>query len=822
MAGRIGRVLFVVAAVAAALWWALSSKPGHQERDIVQERLDQASPPLTSEHTVGQTFVSGYSNLRALEFLVARYEPDTSIPADARVTLRLERLDAGVLPTVVTLSASPLEHNQTLRFDFPPLADSLGASYRATLSSNGDHGIGFWHAGSDAYAGGELMIDESVVPGDLRLISFYDYTAVDVLRSAGRLLLKYAGTLPALLLLLLVPGLLVTSFWPLPSDTPLASRLGLIGALSLAFWPLLLLWVGSFGLTMSPVRAWLLLFLMGATIAYRWRAKGVLHTPLAEIRRSIGLAEVVLGLVMVVTITVRLIEVRDLVVPAWVDSVHHTVITQMIVERGVVPDSCLPYVAIEDFHYHFGFHANAAFLSWLTRLQPYQSVLLFGQVLNALAALAVYPLASRWSGRRWAGVVAALTVGALNYMPAYYASWGRYTQLAGLVLLPGACLAATWAMRSRNQGPRTPGIAALLAAGIGVTHYRVLLLYCTFWLCYPLAVLARERFRRGAWQRLARSAGLVAAAAIVLILPWAVRFVAIVLPSVGTRYGGWSASTGVDTSVPWGLLDVGWTRPVLYVAMAGLVWSVIRRRWAFVLLGFWVGTWFLMANLDIVGLPKVWLIHNSSVVISLWLPAGVLCGWVVSDLLGCLGECIARRTKGIRYRDWLSAAMAISVLVMLGWGGWRLVDIVNPVTVLVTAEDYVALEWAEENTPTDALFLINTRQWQGELRAGSDAGWWLPMIAHRAVNLPCVLYAQGSTSYRDAINGLALAVETAESLDDEDLLTALRDVGITHVFIGSRAGRLLPKDLDPSSAYELLYKHGPARIYRLAHMETDA
>jgi len=208
-------------------------------------------------------------------------------------------------------------------------------------------------------------------------------------------------------------------------------------------------------------------------------------------------------------------------------------------------------------------------------------------------------------------------------------------------------------------------------------------------------------------------------------------------------------------------------------------------------------------------------------VISLWLPAGGLCGWGVSDMLSCLGEALERSSKGIRYREWLNALLASGILIMLGWGGWRLVDIVNPVTVLVTAEDHVALEWARDNTPQDALFLINTRQWQGELRAGSDAGWWLPMIAHRAVNLPCVLYAQGTRSYRDDINGLAIAVETAESLDDEALLTTLRDVGVTHVFIGSRAGRLLPKELDPSSAYELLYVHGPARIYRLAHMDPD-
>ena len=71
-----------------------------------------------------------------------------------------------------------------------------------------------------------------------------------------------------------------------------------------------------------------------------------------------------------------------------------------------------------------------------------------GQALNALHGLSVAALATYLWRRPIAGVVAALVVGLLSIMPAYYVSWGRYTQLTGLLLLPP--LVAARCCRSRS------------------------------------------------------------------------------------------------------------------------------------------------------------------------------------------------------------------------------------------------------------------------------------------------------------------------------------------------------------------------------------
>ncbi len=155
-------------------------------------------------------------------------------------------------------------------------------------------------------------------------------------------------------------------------------------------------------------------------------------------------------LVLVFAVAGRALNARALLAPAWVDGLHHTVLTRLISENGGVPGSYLPYLPVEHLHYHFGFHATAAALTWLTPLDPAQAVLVAGQALSALAVLAAYTLATWLFRRRWAGVGAALVAGSLYYLPAYYVSWGG-THLAGL-----RCCRRPCRPRSRPCGAAAP------------------------------------------------------------------------------------------------------------------------------------------------------------------------------------------------------------------------------------------------------------------------------------------------------------------------------------------------------------------------------
>jgi hypothetical protein len=816
---------FLFILVVAALGLILARDPAHTERGIAQERLDTASAAVSPQHSVGQTFVSRQANLKGVELLLVVYDPGYQVAPEAVVTLRLERLDQPMMPLVVETSAVALQHNQHLSFAWPPLADSREATYQLTVRANGNYPLGFWYATQEAYAEGERWEDGVPQVGDLWFITSYDYRLAEALGDLVRLTASFSQFIPALLLLLGLPGLALGLGLLAGGRAPEvwredgALRSALVVALSVAFWPLLLLWSSALGVSLAGGRVWGVVAALGLATAWGlarwWRSRPRNATPPAGAPSRDRLPDLALAIILLGTLGARLLQVRELLVPAYVDSVHHTLITRLIAEGGMIPASFRPYMPVDDFHYHFGFHASAAAFSWLSGLPPDQAILVLGQVLNAAASLTVYALVVGLSRNRWAGVMAALIVGLVSNMPAYFVSWGRYTHLTGLVLLPLVCLGLVWILE--QGGRRGVGVwlaGMVLAAGLALTHYRLAIFFALFCLCYaPLALWRARRERHGGRGVIGRGAFLAGLAGLA-ILPWALRFALRVLPSVGATYDGWEAVPGYNT-FPWGFFSSGYTRQLVYLAGAGAVWALLRRKGEVIVLIPWVGLWFVVANLRWLGLPDVWLVHNHAVVISTWLPEGLLGGWLLGDLALLAARGLAKLRAGLSAQRLVSVAMLALAVVMTAWGMWDSVDVINPSTVMVSANDMNAIVWVAEHTPPQARFLVNTQRMNGELRAGTDAGWWLTALTGRATTLPSMLYASGGRDYHARVDQLSRAVEEAETLDDAALLALLREEGITHVFVGWRGGKLVPTALDASAHYRQVYESGPARVYEI-------
>lgn len=796
--------------------------PSREERDINQERLDNAMLSLGPTRYVSQTFLSNYPNFKAIEFTLVRYEQNQAAPADARIILTLERLDEPNSTLTVTLPIDGLVHNQKVRLDFTPLPDSGRERYRLTLRTEGDYGLSVWQTESDAYADGTLEENGVAGSGDIRFSTCYDYHLRNMLYDLWLQLLRWLPALAGILLVLGLPGLAL-GIWLLPRQRlgwPLVA--GYVIALSLVTWPIILLWASVFRASLAGPRVWIIigLWIILGGVGLLRRRREPFH-PLPEEHQG-RLPEVVLAIILLLSLATRLLEIRQLVLPAWVDSVHHTLLTQLISEKGIVPANYLPYMPVGNLHYHFGFHAVAASLTWLSGLNSPQAVLLLGQLLNALAPLGIYVLTVTLTRKRWAGVGAAVVAGALCFLPAYYVTWGRYTQLLGLLVF---CLAAsaTWKLLYADpdrSSVRWRGVAlcGLLSAGLALGHYRVLVFDAVFVLVVIGAALIRRNIR--AWGRPLLDLALITAGSALLIMPWIIRMLTQVLPQVGSIYGGWEASESYN-AFPSGLLNGTLTRILIYTAALAVVWGLFRRKSEILCLAVWVGLCLLAANLHIVGLIDLWLIPNSAVVISFWLPVGCLSGWLVADLAELLPAGVAivfrrfraRSYNPLAWQRWAGRCLAVALTVLALWGSWQLVDIINPATVLATADDMIAMRWIQQNTPADARFLVNSRVWSGELHVGSDAGWWLPLVAQRWASMPSILYHQGSREYFKAVDDLAMLVEESPSLDDPALIEGLQRTGITYVYVGAIGGRLMPKELDASHHYKLLYSYGPTRVY---------
>ncbi len=815
---RPSAILAAIVLVAAVV--LLIINPAREEQDISQQRLDTAALALGPDYTISQTFLSRHSDLNSVTITLVRYERAEQPPADARLLLTLERLDQAAAPVTASVAVRGLTHNQQVRFDFPALADSHQATYRMTLQTEQDYGITVWRTLSDAYAEGQCSINGQAQSGDIRFSTAYDYHLRDITRDLAAQINRWLSALPGLALVLGLPGLALAP-WLLPRRRlrwPIIS--GYILTLSLACWPILFLWASVAPVSLGGWHIWLILAAMAGLAGWGWaRRRSALRGFPPEAGDG---AEAVLAVILVLSAATRLLQVRNLVLPNWVDSVHHSLLTQLLAETGYVPASYQPYMPVDNLHYHFGFHASAAALTWLSPLGSPQAVLLLGQVLSAIAPLALYILTTTLTGKRWAGTGSALVAGLICYMPAYYASWGRYTHLLGLIMLcPAVCSFYELPGRAGEHtfSWRQILLGGVLLAGLALCHYRALIFAALFIAVLILSQLVRQRFT--GWKQTLSGAALAVGVGALLAGPWIYRLASLVLPNVGSTYGGWEAIEGYN-SFPGNLLQGALNHLLLAASAASVIWAFIRRRWEIVATAIWAGLCLLAANLHLLGLFDFWLLPNSAVVISFWLPVGLLTGWLAADLCDWL-PCAAGRASSwlkvrsvdaLRWQKYCRLLLAAAMLAAVFWGSWRMVDIINPVTVQVAEDDLAAMRWISENTPSNARFLVNTRAWSGELHVGSDAGWWIPLLTGRSASMPCILHTQGTGTYARTVHDLAALVESSTTLDDLAVMDALVQAGITHVYIGAAGGSLMPAALDASRHFQLIYSYGPTRIYK--------
>lgn len=809
--------LLAIAVASGALWIV---NPRRTRTGIVQDRGTGTTAVLHSGVTLSQTFTSRENGLQAIALKPAI--DGTALPAGTRVRLVLEPLE-GASDEAIRMALSPehLAPDGTLVFRFAPLEGSASTRYQLTLSCATECDLGLIASEQDSLAEGELT-ENGVVGGDLWLTTYYAQSFRDLVTALPGILSRWRPSLLAVLLLLFAPGLAGTLLLLDGRHNSPVAAIGLALALSMAFWPLLLLWTGTLHLALTSSWAWAIaagsVLISVATCMRRGRKS--MRSRLAPWDAP----QTTLVIITLLAVLLRLIQARQLLVPAWVDSVHHTMLTSLIVEGGVVPVSGAPYMEADALHYHFGFHALAAVLSWLTGLRPDQSVLLVGQVLSGLAGLPLYGLVSTLApaskGRpslawRWAGVIAAAVPAFLTYMPAYYVSWGRYTQLAGLVMLP-PLVALSLQLVTSPRHKRPALTLAFLAAGLALTHYRVLFYYTLLW---PALAVLSAAGGLGPWRGLramlntAWQAVRGAALTLILVGPWALHLVRTALIPRADLYGSWVAPPGIDTGFPAALARSGNTEWILALAGVGLIYAILRRRWTLALIGLWSGLCLLVSDPGLVGLPGSWFVHGTSAFISYWLPAGVLVGTLIADLSLLPAARLPNRTARFAIRIVpLVLVMALAAGATLAL--WYQADVVNSKTVLLQKTDMPAIAWAREHLPEDSLTLVNTEPWQAGMPMGSDAGWWLPYLAGRMVTFPSVLVSQGSAEYRTKTMDLADALMQAQDLTSPAFIASLADAGVTHLFVGARGGPLQPERLDDPHYVEL-YRFGPTRIYRL-------
>ena len=782
------------------------------DSDQLQQTTDN-DVLLSSTVSVGQTFVARHGGLNGLDVWLA---PPS--PAGGELTLHLRSEPAASQDLLTaTLGMDAAANPGFYHFSFPPERDSHGEYYYAFLTLEGEGTAPVGQAPGAAYLDGAAYVNHEPQDAQLAFCLTYDplWMVVELVGAAVR----GVGLLSVALLLYVVPGwALLAWLWPSGKLT-WPERLGLAVGISLALYPLLLLWTDLVGLHLGAFYAWFPVVGGLAVLVWRyrdWRPRQGWETLRCWARSEAVWPDVTLLIVLALVFGVRLLVVRTLDAPMWGDSYQHTMIAQLLVDNGGLFDSWEPYAPLQSFTYHYGFHTAVAVFHWLTNTEMVKAVIWVGQLLNGLAVLALYPLALRVSGgRRWAGVLAVMLAGLFAPMPMYYVNWGRYTQLTGQVILPAAVWLSWRIFESADRDWGLLLLGWLAVGGLALAHYRVLIFYVFFVLAWLVLTLRWSKWRRP----LTNVILLVGWGGALLFLPWFIHaFAGRILVNFGQQLttGASQVSSFTQQYNAIGNLAsylpvVGWL--LLPLAVAVGLW---QKKRGVLLVALW---WFLLliaTNPTWVRLPGSGAISNFALFIAAYIPFGILVGgWIGSGLSRMASE----QKRGM-----------LLALLVIGVGGYgarmRLRDIHIAPHALITRPDMRAMQWIKENIPEDAKFLVNSFfAYGGSVIVGSDGGWWLPVLAGRGNTVPPLNYGteQGpGVEYRLQINAVWQQLQE-EGVDAPEAVTLLKQHDIRYLYIGQQQGRvnytgssvLDPERLVNSAAYRPMYHQDRVWVFEV-------
>ena len=666
-------------------------------------------------------------------------------------------------------------------------------------------------------------------------------------------------------LLYIIPGwILVESFY---GRLKLMGweKLGLSASLSLSLYPLFFLWGFLAGIksmvfySLSPLITAVIIFLFRLFIRKPDALKSILKNTLFYARDKVVIPDLELrkgeeknylnekddyrkewtfhflyGVVTFSLFLSRWLAIRGLLAPSWGDSVHHTLIVKLILDNRGLFKSWAPYAPLQSLTYHFGLHGDVACWAWLTGLSAHKAFLLAGQFLNVLAVVSLFPLALKITKEKYIALFTVAMAGLFFPFPGYFVNWGRYTQLAGLVIFPGIIWLTEKILESNRQGgakrknknSENIFIFGFFLAGLFLTHYSMFFLTLaalSAWFIYEWGQL---RLKLGSLIKPLREVILAHILMLILIFPWILGlkqgrlFEFFLFSSAGTKtiWKEIGSNFSLWKHLDFYFSDFYWIAALLCFGIGLFFW----RRLA-MLLFLWESVALFLANFQPAFFGARNLMTNDFLIFCLYIPISLLMATAIF-WLGRLLEVKFKLSEG--RRKWLTV-ISIPVFIGIIFSGVRSqVRIVDPFFQMVTAEDLEAFKWIRENTPQRAKFFINGfLVYKETAAAGSDAGWWLPYFTGRQVSIPPLVYNIESLNpelNRDELVHLIKKIRQADG-EGASLKKILQESGFSFIFLGEKRGKVAYDDgeliheewLRGKKEFRLLFKRGKAQVWQV-------
>ncbi len=713
-------------------------------------------------------------------------------------------------------------------FSFPAQPDSLNKFYLISIQTDAPSGVIFFQSSSsNSYPDGDLYINGRKTSRDLAFFASSRPNLTTLIESLTNSMHRLLLMVEFFTLYLICGYLILTLFTIDLTDTGIIQRLILYNSVGLAFPPIVLYSFGLFNIHLTRnIIIWASLFIVGLFFLV-FTTRSIIHVKNTNTKnyqpRIVNLTKTLPKFTMdqydlmffclfVLALITRLLQVKDLLVPNWIDGLVHQNILEGLFTKGAVP---------VDQIYHTGFHLNAFFMQSLLRLDSPEATLIYGQWLSVASGTTFYFLAQKIFRSKFVSLICLAFYWFLSPFPSYLISWGRYPFLMGLTLLPVAITVSLEWLKSRKTNLFI--LEVLLAASLLLTHYSIVVIWGIFLIAITVNGMMENKRKvlyRGP-HSLSMPRMIIQICLLFLFLglflyPKAttlLKFSEICrdpLPHIGACvrqlagpshiYDGVMAIPNETFIKDHGninnLIDLtntvevdANTKYVFYLTLkyggtliwvGGLLGMVflfrVNRRVFYVIVG-WMLLLFLTSGLQAQLLGTA-VPNTINTIIFLSMLLTLLCGFTIQHFL---------ETK--EYAGHLRNIGLAGLIGLILMGAYGSIGIVNPITTLFNREDQDAIAWINRNTSANDIVLINSFLWSGQYTP-SDGGGWIGPLTGRNTVFP-------------------------SSKEEFTSIQAIIDIKkVRYVYLGRGYGQLKPSAFQ-NSDFKLVYQSGGINIYKV-------
>ena len=446
--------------------------------------------------------------------------------------------------------------------------------------------------------------------------------------------------------------------------------------------------------------------------------------------------------IFVVTITTRLFLADQYPYPAWTDSLHHTIITKLVMLNGQLPYTMIPYDPADLSVYHLGLYSLTGSSGLLADIAPHSALIWFCQVINGFSAIGVFLVLDKMVGRT-AALAGMVFAGLLSFQPAWYFNWGRDTQLVGQTLLLPTALVFWEFVESITNNPtekitdRIPAtiITSLLLVGVAMIHFRVAAFLLPIIILFAFLGVFKKGLRRDIRTKTAVIILLTGLLCFILVLP-------AFLPAIQNYLNPLNFNeTNSDlpqqpeklTEDPYytfewkSFFSLGLPKNLTILALAGLIVGFFnpKTRKLALLIVFWLVVLVVEGYLYLLNIREIAFINMTGIMIIAYLPGALLFGILIDNLTDLSAKVFGPDTENV----------IVTLLLLLGVAfAPDRVEGVESYRQFMSTEDEIAMTWMKSNLPKDSVIGINSTYWAVTAFTGTDAGYWIPYFAELETN----------------------------------------------------------------------------------------